>query len=349
MASIGPQLPSHMQKRKRPADEEGEKTSQIKKHQYGPQLPDSNSNSDSDFGLANNPTIGPSNPVLGPVAPPANPAQSDPLPSAPPPRRVAGPALPSSADNVSDDPEPFQEKKNISPSLLPPSSTLIDQDFKADSASDSDSDYGPSLPTSASYARRAAQHYASVAPVHDALENAGPKRDEWMLVPPSESSASRREVDPTRIRARKFASGPRANTTVSDPQKVSNSLWTETVAEKAKRIADEVLGRGPDPDALSNRRTQPNSGMKSRTSEAEDARVRANIAAARGPSLMESHRQSNAKKIMEEEEKDDPSKRAFDREKDMAIGGRGAGAWNQKEVLKQAKNFGGRFGNGSFL
>jgi hypothetical protein len=47
------------------------------------------------------------------------------------------------------------------------------------------------------------------------------------------------------------------------------------------------------------------------------------------------------------EEDDDPSKRAFDREKD--IGGSLLGKSQQKEMMKRASNFSSKFSGGKYL
>jgi len=47
-------------------------------------------------------------------------------------------------------------------------------------------------------------------------------------------------------------------------------------------------------------------------------------------------------------EDDDPSKRGFDREKDMALGGR-LGNGQKKEMLAKAADFGSRFQKGRYL
>ena len=44
---------------------------------------------------------------------------------------------------------------------------------------------------------------------------------------------------------------------------------------------------------------------------------------------------------------DDPSKRAFDREKDMGIGG--SGRTQKKELLKEAGGFSSKFSGGKYL
>lgn len=49
-----------------------------------------------------------------------------------------------------------------------------------------------------------------------------------------------------------------------------------------------------------------------------------------------------------QEEEDDPSKRGFDREKDMGLGGK-VGYKARSDMTRQAKGFGGRFGQGGYL
>ncbi|CAI4218565.1 unnamed protein product [Parascedosporium putredinis] len=53
-------------------------------------------------------------------------------------------------------------------------------------------------------------------------------------------------------------------------------------------------------------------------------------------------------KMKPQDEEDDPSKRPFDREKDMAIGGN-LGAAKKRELLNKSSNFGDRFQKGSYL
>lgn len=62
----------------------------------------------------------------------------------------------------------------------------------------------------------------------------------------------------------------------------------------------------------------------------------------RNKSLYDEH-----KKAVPKEKEDDPSKRAFDKEKD--IGGVKIGHVQKKEMLKRASDFGSRFAKGSYL
>ena len=63
----------------------------------------------------------------------------------------------------------------------------------------------------------------------------------------------------------------------------------------------------------------------------------------RNKSLYEEHKGSKARI-----EEDDPSKRAFDREKDIA-GGRKINHQQKKEMLSRAADFGSRFSSGKYL
>jgi Protein of unknown function (DUF3752) len=63
----------------------------------------------------------------------------------------------------------------------------------------------------------------------------------------------------------------------------------------------------------------------------------------RSKSLYQEHQSAGPR-----EKEDDPSARAFDREKDIA-GGRRIGHAQKKEMLNRAAQFGSRFSSGSFL
>lgn len=180
-----------------------------------------------------------------------------------------------------------------------------------------------------------------------------------MLLPPT-ASAGYQERDPTKIKSRKFASGMTATTRPKDGGGIA-SIWTETPQEKAKRLADAVLGRAPadgDRAGMTTTATTTASGGKSGVSgigSGRDDRIRAFTEQSRGRSLVEEHQAAKkagagARKggVEAEEEDDDPSKRAFDREKDMAVGGK-ITASQRKELLNRASDFGGRFSKGNYL
>ncbi|RPB14414.1 hypothetical protein P167DRAFT_563887 [Morchella conica CCBAS932] len=237
-------------------------------------------------------------------------------------RRTVGPAPP---------PAPLNER----------SSGYPDDDDNNDSSSDDD--IGPALPPGAgtevdqelAAQRRLAMFAEAQATKAD---DSKPKRDEWMLVPPkSEDWASK--VDPTKLKNRKFQSGKGAKA----PQKAGrdNSLWTESPEERRKRLNDEVMGiRKP--------ATQGDNTKKPSISaaEAEETarRIKEYNEKNRNRSLYDQHKSSGS--IREKE--DNPSARAFDREKDIA-GGRKVGHQQKKEMLQRAAQFGDRFSSGNFL
>jgi hypothetical protein len=164
-----------------------------------------------------------------------------------------------------------------------------------------------------------------------------------MLVPPTDSDWTSR-VDPTKLKARKFASGKGANAP-SEKSGIS-AIWTETPEQKRQRLADEVLGRAEvATSSSSNVKAKP--GAESREDEATARRIREYNEKNRGRSLYEERRERKEKDGTKEDE-DDPSKRGFDREKDMALGGR-MGHGEKREMLAKARDFGSRFQKGSFL
>ncbi|CAK7269518.1 hypothetical protein SEPCBS57363_003640 [Sporothrix epigloea] len=192
---------------------------------------------------------------------------------------------------------------------LPDSKTRFDtrsNDAKSEGGhSDSDdSDYGPALP-------RADNEY-SHKPVADATDGLDSKeadtavdpysaapsqRDDWMLAPPSDNTVASLAADPTKIRARGFATG-RAAAAASGGAASSaiGSLWTETLQQKSQRLADTVLGRAADPrQGAAAASTGPNSASSAAIAAANagrNSRIRAYTESTRGKSLYETHQES---------------------------------------------------------
>ncbi|KAH7155463.1 hypothetical protein B0J13DRAFT_545642 [Dactylonectria estremocensis] len=309
MSSIGPQFPSHLSKRKRAPESETSPPSKLRRSESPSKNEDEIDLDDSDD------EYGPSapattNPDVGPSLPPRN--NKDEI------------NLDSGSDS---DSGPAPSKRNVGPAL-PPANRSAQPEDDAESSSDSEDDYGPALPGASNANKRVVGPQLPVA-------EARPERDEWMLAPPTSSGYSER--DPTRMRNRKFASKPAS----SGPSTVS-SIWTETPEEKLKRLQDSVLGREDKTKEAAADTT------KSKKEEERQRRIAANIEAQRGKSLYDEHQGRREKAGEKVEEEDDPSKRAFDREKDMALGGK-IGTAQRKELMTKAANFGGRFSKGSFL
>ncbi|KAL2755070.1 hypothetical protein ACRALDRAFT_2137865 [Sodiomyces alcalophilus JCM 7366] len=370
MSSIGPQLPPNLTKRKRTPDDQGDAGSAAKQPRNADEIDVGDQSSSDEYGpsapgerLSAEPrSIGPSRPP--PTAPKSktndeeiNLDDSDeddygppaPTPSQPsPPARRIGPSLPP--------------QRAIGPAAPPPP----DHNPSATSSpasSDSEDDYGPALPTSNPSSSTTARTMQPPPSEATAAGPQRPQRDDWMLAPPT-ASGGYRERDPTKLKSRRFASNkPHAHKPTGGPSEIS-SIWTETPEQKRKRLEDAVLGRvapaGSDLEAATQGR------RRRREDDERDRKTAEHVAAARGRSLYEEHqdarRQSDhaaaagSRKTGEyrprrdgvEEEEDDPSKRAFDREKDMALGGR-IGAAQRRELLNKAKDFGGRFQKGSYL
>ncbi|PVH76424.1 hypothetical protein DL98DRAFT_518015 [Cadophora sp. DSE1049] len=366
MSSVGPQLPPHLAKRKRSVDEDEGPQSPPRKVQaatappprtLGPTLPPTTNpdelniddSSEDDYGPSLQPAkpssplakrvLGPSLPLTqnpdevtledssedeyGPSAPKASATSTN--PPSPPPRRVLGPAPP---------PASLSEH---------PSHPANDS-----SSSDSEDDYGPSLPPapgsaaeSALLASQASERARSAAET----QTSKPQRAEWMLAPPTDSDWTGR-VDPTKLKNRKFASGKGAKA----PAEKSgiSAIWTETPEEKRQRLEDEVLGRKE--AATSGRGGGEKKGLSKELEMEERAtarRIQEYNEKNRGRSLYE-EREATQEKRGEKVEEDDPSKRGFDREKDMALGGR-LGNGQKKEMLAKAADFGSRFQKGRYL
>ncbi|KAI1827226.1 hypothetical protein F4861DRAFT_494508 [Xylaria intraflava] len=340
--------------------------------EYGPSAPKPTAH--PSIGPSLPPPIGPTPPPAvsaGPELPPANvdevPLDSEddePIgPSAPPTTNTAkhtiGPTLPST--NTDEIPLDSEDEDALGPALpkqkrihgpsLPPAPLSERPPENTDSDDGSDDDYGPALPSSTSHKQRQARALKAAEAEAEAAATKAPKRDDWMLAPPS--AGGYRAADPTKPKARRFNAGPRANTDSAAGSEIS-SIWTETPEEKRKRLENAVLGR--DGANATPRSAQPKSDAKADAEQA--ARIQTFTEATRGRSLYEEHQAARArgeagapsgsKKGWADEEEDDPSKRAFDKEKDMKLGGR-IGAAQRRELVNKAADFGSRFAKGKYL
>lgn len=260
-------------------------------------------------------------------------------------RRVAGPALPPAAASRSSSPDsdagpappPASKPARVMGPAAPPAPLDQRPAYPPSDGSDSsDDDFGPAPPPAG--ATYSANTYEDDAPAKSAFDtdpqfNEAPKkvqRDDWMTMPPTQDDLAAR-LDPTKQRARKFNTGKSAG------GGGMSSAWTETPEQKLKRLQDEAMGIAPAPSGASTA-----SGGKSKEEERRARKMREKIDASRGKSLVEQHQSKN--KI----EEDDPSKRVFDYEKDMAVQGN-LNHKQKRELLSKSKGFGDRFSSGSFL
>lgn len=305
---IGPSLPPHLAKRARDDDEEDRSTSpesgEKRRRVLGPALPPAN---------------------IGPSLPPqsrsrSSSVDSDVGPAPPPaskPTRVLGPAAP---------PAPLDERPPNPPS---------------DDSDSSDDDFGPAPPPAGGSHSAYDDDYQS-RPTVSAFdtdpqfneENKKVQRDSWMTMPPTQDDLAR--MDPTKMRARKFNTGKSAG---GGGGGGGMGIWTETPEQKLKRLQDEAMGIS----AHSNSDTSKKESRRNKAEEEKARKLREQIDASRGKSLVEQHQSKGGK-----EKEDDPSKRVFDYEKDMAIGGN-ISHKQKREMLSKAKGFGDRFSSGSYL
>ncbi|KAK5446197.1 hypothetical protein LTS15_009892 [Exophiala xenobiotica] len=246
---------------------------------------------------------------------PGSRAQSPPSPKR---SRVLGPTLP---------PAPLDER---------PSSPPQPESDNGSESSDDD-DFGPSLPSAND--GPSAKSSSSIGP-QIPTPSAPPtrlQRDEWMTIAPTNGDWSSR-VDPTKLKNRKFNTGRGAK---APPQKsgAGGESWHETPEQKQARLRREVMGI-TDPTGPSDLKSK---NVSSAHEEATAKRLREYSEKQRGPSLYSSHN-SSSKPI----EEDDPSARAFDREKDIA-GGATINATKRREMVKKAGDFSSRFSEARYL
>lgn len=176
-----------------------------------------------------------------------------------------------------------------------------------------------------------------------------------MTMPPKQDGLASR-MDPSKLRARGFNTGKGAKAPAEKGG--DSSAWHETPEQKRKRLEDEMMGVSrPSPGVPKVVGPNKKSGDDAAAKALKERTVSATKAIdwrmcgdtdifsqdkARGPSLMEQHQGRKP-----EHAEDDPSARAFDREKDMGMGG--IGRTQKKELLKQAGSFSSKFSGGSFL
>ncbi|KAK0464000.1 uncharacterized protein EV420DRAFT_1618816 [Desarmillaria tabescens] len=225
-----------------------------------------------------------------------------------PPKRVQGPALPTYDDDSDDDVGPK------------PLSTGQTSAYETDGVK-----------------QFMEQEEKRRKKIEEASRPKAPKRDEWMLVPPS-SSDLLGTLDPTKLnKPRQFARS------AAPAKETENNLWTETPAERQQRLADEVSGK---------RRRAVNADNKARKRQKMDESIRKGVEEhtrkVRGSALVDAHAKSAGKNDDEE----DPSKAIWDHTRDMSIGGRLMDDSTRQKMLRDAKSLGDRFGagkSGSFL
>ncbi|KAH7124125.1 hypothetical protein B0J11DRAFT_331525 [Dendryphion nanum] len=312
MSSIGPSLPAHLSKRTRDDDNDrssSPESGEKRRRVAGPAAP-------------------PPPRVQGPARPPpsVHSDSDDDVGPAPPiaskPVRVLGPAPP---------PAPLSERPPNPPS-----------DDESDSSED---DFGPAPPPAgAEYATYNSDDDKLTPSAFDVDPNVAEEakkvqRDEWMTMPPTQDDLAAR-LDPTKLRARKFNSGKSARGGAVSGGADGMGVWTETPEQKLKRLQNEALGIA----APANSSTDAGKSERARREERQARRMKEKLEGTKGKSLVEQHQEKGTGK----EKEDDPSKRGFDWEKDMN-GGMKVSNKQRNDLMKNAKDFGGRFSGGSYL
>ncbi|RXW22861.1 hypothetical protein EST38_g2986 [Candolleomyces aberdarensis] len=323
--TLGPQLPPRYGQTTITDDAEDEDEPAPPQAGIGPAIPAHLLNAKSnDVEDENRSTTPPPPPSIGPSFPTQSKAQPQAGPSAAN-RKAMGPALP-----------------NYGPTYNPSTFNNIEED------DDSDDDVGPKpLPAGMKHEESNAvkeflDREERMRKAREAAntKSAAPKREEWMLVPPSNSDLLG-NLDPSKLKkSRQFSKSTHANTGASSDM----SLWTETPAERQQRLEDEVMGRkrraveaassGPSEDPERKRRKQEEAAMKQGVDEYTKK--------IRGPSLVDRHKAATEKK---NDQSDEPPV-IWDHARDMGIGGRLMDDGKRNQLLREAKGLGDRFSSG---
>ncbi|KAK9452184.1 uncharacterized protein V1518DRAFT_410564 [Limtongia smithiae] len=222
--------------------------------------------------------------------------------------------------------------------------------LSASNASDSDSsddEVGPTLPTNldeaaeeAAARRRLAVAAATSEPA--ALSSSSSRREEWMTVPPSEQDWARSQTDPTHLKNKKFLSGRAAAHVV---QRGADKSWTETEADRKKRVGEEMMGLRP---RTGEERPLPSSTIMARDEEM-DRKIKQYNDRVRGKSLLEQHQDRIEQGEGRNTGLDDPSKRQFDYDKDIASGGKIMSVSKLQDISKRAGSMDSRFSKSRML
>ncbi|KAL9623782.1 MAG: hypothetical protein Q9160_002013 [Pyrenula sp. 1 TL-2023] len=235
----------------------------------------------------------------------------------------------SASQNQKPSDNSLKKARSIGPTLPPANIDEVPSKPPEDTSSSSDDDYGPSLPTQPqkSYAVNRA---ASVQEPQESV-----KRDSWMMAPPAQNDWSAR-VDPTKLRNRKFNTSKGAKGPSQAIEEGINAKWTETPGEKKARLEREMMGIQEAKPSREEKRDNPRDQETAK-------RVREYIEKSRGLNIDKQQEKGTPR-----EKEDDPSARAFDREKDIA-GGIKISHSQRKQMMQKASDFGSRFSSSKFL
>ncbi|KAI8807958.1 hypothetical protein BJ742DRAFT_810131 [Cladochytrium replicatum] len=290
---------------------------ELEEDQYGPALP---SKDDDDEQGDRNPQY------YGPALPHHLQKNAEPMPEAEekPRRRVMGPAVMPPPGYK---PPPLEDEEQIA--------GTHGVKRKAGDNEDVD-DFGPRPPSASVDPEDDLQDRLALIDARargDTDEKDGSKSDKlqrpsWMLVPPEKKA--RTPAGPA-MQSRTFSKGK--GQTDDDM-----SLWTETPAERLKRLQS-----GADESSSKKRKVPEHNQKPSAEDEAAAALVKQYNEAHRGKTLVDIYDRDHLSSRMEKA--DDPSARPFSRELDLNR--RKADPNARERMLEKAKELGGRFGHGT--
>ncbi|KAG8835778.1 hypothetical protein FRC17_001172 [Serendipita sp. 399] len=161
------------------------------------------------------------------------------------------------------------------------------------------------------------------------------QREEWMLRPPT-SAESLQSLDPTKIKTRQFSKA-----TGREEVKKDASLWTETPAERQVRLAEELSGKRKRQTLVATGAEEDESVQKRRKTHQDELKrgIEELNKTARSSSLLEMHQADrDAKQTMSSDHE-----AIWDRDRDMAIGGRMLDQTSRNKLIQDAKSLGDRF------
>ncbi|SCV71489.1 BQ2448_3077 [Microbotryum intermedium] len=303
---------------------------------YGPSLP-------PDLAAARTATS--SNIELGPSAVAAS-----------PPKRVLGPTLPSDYPPSASVPGP-----SISAASPPqpyktgtPLSNLYSDDdddafgpmpLPAGASGDSEENEGVRLVREREERQREREREA------ERKKNEKPKREDWMM---AFAFTSLSAMDPTKLKSRGFqqmAGKGMAHGSAGKPNPEDVNLWTETPQERQKRLEDEMMGRKRKAE-ISNGgggAGQPEETDEQRRKRMRDQQLRDEVdrhnKTSRNATLLDQH----AKSFKSKEKDDKAPPGIWDHDRDMSVGGRLLDDSKRSDMIKNARDLGGRFGGGRYL
>ncbi|KAF8657968.1 hypothetical protein AX16_002129 [Volvariella volvacea WC 439] len=312
-ASFGPQLPADLvarqpNSRSPPREQKEQPTASQGGAQIGPQVGAQPQDDDDDDDDDYTPALPPD---MATSRAPTSLATAVKSAGAGPSRRPAGPLLPSQQRYFPDE--------------------------------DDDDDFGPKpLPAGVTLEEPSAvqkfmeQEERRRKNLEEAAKPKAPKREEWMLVPPT-SSELLGGLDPSRM-----MKGRQFSRSTAPAQKSDTSLWTETPAERQQRIADEVSGKRRRVVDEANGVEDEEERKRRKRDEAIVRRgVEEYTSKIRGPALVDQHKER------QEESVPDPKESViWDHSRDMSIGGRLMDDSKRNQMIREARSLGDRFGSG---